>query len=129
MAIGRRLASRLERIVYVVAGLPLAIRGPAFAPAPEAEVIRRAFAREYWRPRSMRDAAELALGIVLTPIAVPVAAVWFTARNGPVIRRREGKGLASQFAEQLRLYCSAGIVAPWYYVLSLYRDGSRRAPT
>ena len=129
MAIGRRLASSLERIVYVVAGLPLAIRGPAFAPTPEAEVIRRAFAREYWRPRSMRDAAELALGIVMTPIAVPVAAAWFTARNGSVIRRREGKGLASQFAEQLRFYCAAGIVAPWYYILSLHCDGSRRAPT
>ena len=129
MAIGRLLGSSLERIIYVIAGLPIAVHGPAVAPTPEAQVIRRAFAREYWRPRSMRDAAELAFGILLAPIAVPLAALWFTARNGPIIRRREGKGLAGQFAEQLRLYERAGVVGPWYYVLSLHRDGWRRAPT
>jgi hypothetical protein len=50
-------------------------------------------------------------------------------RNGPVIRRREGKGLATQLAEQFRFYGRAGIIGPWYYILSLHRDGARRAPT
>jgi hypothetical protein len=46
-----------------------------------------------------------------------------------MIRQREGKRLTAQFVEQLRLYLRAGIVGPWYYILSLHRDGSRRAPT
>ncbi len=79
--------------------------------------------------KSPGEAVELVLGILLAPIAVPVAALWFTLRNGPVIRRREGKGLAAQFVEQLQLYLAAGIVSPWYYIFSLHRDGRRRAPT
>jgi hypothetical protein len=129
MSIGRRAATELERTIYVIGGLPIAIRGPSRAISPAAQEIRRAFARRFWRPGSVREAMELAIGIMLAPIAVPVAAAWFTARNGPVIRRREGKRVVAQFIEQLRLYCSAGAVGPWYYILSLHRDGAQRAPT
>jgi hypothetical protein len=129
MATGRRIGESLERMVYVIAGLPIAIHGPAIATTPAAREIRRAFARRYWRPASPGEAIELATGIILAPIAVPLAALWFTACNGPTIRGREGKSLAGQFVEQLRLYGRAGIVGPWYYILSLHRDGARRAPT
>lgn len=123
------LRARLEQIVYVVAGLPIAIRGPATAPGPAGRVIIEAYRRRFWRLVDVRDAVELGIGIVLAPIAVPLAALWYTMRNGPTIRRREGKGLATQLAEQMRLYASAGIVGPWYYIFSLHRDGARRAPT
>jgi Sugar-transfer associated ATP-grasp len=129
MAIGRRIATELERMVYAAAGLPIAIRPAALQSDEAATVVRRAFARHYWRPRSLAEALELAAGLLVAPVGVPLAALWFTARNGPVIRRREGKGLAAQFGEQLRLYASAGIVGPWYYIFSLHRDGQRRAPT
>jgi hypothetical protein len=129
MSIGRRLAGELERTVYAAAALPIAIRGRSNAPTAAAGDIRAAFARKYWRPKSLNEAVELATGIVLAPIAVPLAALWFTAKNGPIIRKREGKGLIAQFVEQLRLYASAGIVGPWYYILSLHRDGKQRAPT
>jgi hypothetical protein len=129
MAIGRGLGVGLERTVYVIAGLPIAIRGVSRAPTPEAQVIRRAFARRYWHPDSVTDAVALIAGLLLTPIAVPAAALWYTARNGPTIRRREGKGIAAQLFEQLRLYATVGILAPWYYIFSLHRDGMRRAPT
>jgi hypothetical protein len=129
MSIVNRLASELERTLYVVAGLPIAIHGHWSAPTPAARDIRRAFARRFWRPESIRDTLELAAGLILTPIVVPLAALWFTARNGPTIRRRKGKGLIAQFAEQLWLYASAGILGPWYYILSLHRDGRNRAPT
>ena len=126
---GRWIANELERTIYVVAGLPIALHGAANAPSPEAEVIRRAFSFQYWRPRSLRETFELVLGLVAAPVAVPAAALWFTARNGSIVREREGKGLVAQFMEQLRLYASAGIVGPWYYILSLHRDGARRSTT
>jgi hypothetical protein len=115
--------------VYVIAGLPIAIRGPSLAPSAAAREIRSAFARRYWRPATVGQAAELVIGIFLAPIAVPLGALWFTVRDGPAIREREGKGLAAQFFEQLRLYGRAGVVGPWYYIFSLYRDGPRRALT
>jgi hypothetical protein len=129
MSIGRSLGDALERTIYVIAGLPIAIRGASLAPTPDAAVIRRAFARRYWRPDLPRDAAALFFGLILTPVAVPATAFWFTFRNGPIIRQREGKRVLAQFAEQLRLYVVSGILAPWYYILSLHRDGVRRAPT
>lgn len=129
MAIGRRVGASLENVVYVIAGLPIAVRGAAMAPTPHAAIIRSAFARRYWRPNSLTDALALALGILLVPLAVPAAALWYTARNGPAIRRREGRGVVAQFLDQMRLYVSAGVLAPWYYIFSLHRDGTRRAPT
>lgn len=129
MPLARTVRRSVERTIYVIAGLPIALRGPAVAPTPEARVIRQAFARLYWRPATIRDAVETAIGLILAPVAVPVAALWFTARNGRIIREREGKGLGTQFAEQIHLYARAGILAPWYYILSLHRDGDRRGPT
>ena len=129
MAFSPWLRGRVEQIVYVVAGLPIAVHGPLSAPSPAARTILEAYRHRYWHPATMREAAELAIGIALLPVLVPLAALWFTLRNGPTIRRREGKGLGAQFAEQMRLYLSAGIVGPWYYILSLHRDGARRAPT
>ena len=125
----RLLGNLLETTVYVIAGLPIAIRGMLIEPKTPADELRRAFASIYWKPRSLSDGIALALGLILAPVAVPAADLWFTARNGRAVRIREGKGLASQFAEQLRLYVTAGIFGPWYYILSLHRDGARRAPT
>jgi hypothetical protein len=127
----RRIAVELERTIYVVAGLPIALRVSLGEGGCDkaCNVTRRAFAQRYWRPQHPLEWLELVIGIVLTPLVVPLAALWFTARNGPVIRAREGKGVVTQLAEQVRLYFAAGILAPWYYIFSLHRDGDRRAPT
>ena len=125
----RSVQNRLERTVYVIAGLPIAIRGGNSGPSSAAREIHRVFARHYWRPRSVAEFLELAAGLAIAPIAVPIAALWFTARNGRVIRAREGKSITGQFFEQLRLYASVGVFGPWYYILSLHRDGIGRAPT
>src|SRR5579864_63800 len=121
MSVTQEIGRLLERTVYVIAGLPIALRGASLAPNKNAKVIRRAYSHRYWRPESIADAIALSAGLLLTPIAVPLMALWFTLRNGPVIRRRDGKGLVAQFFEQLRLYGSAGIVGPWYYIFSLHR--------
>jgi len=125
----RWIEVEVERTFYVVGGLPIAIRGASLPGTIAAKEIHSAFAHRYWHPASMREAAELVLGLALAPFAVPLAALWFTLRNGAYIRQREGKGRARQFLEQLRLYSSAGVIGPWYYILSLHRDGSRRAPS
>ena len=129
MQVARSLRNLLETTVYVISGFPIALRGILVEPKAPADELRRAFASTYWRPRSFRDCLALLLGLLLTPIAVPAVDLWFTLRNGPTIRHREGRGLVSQFAEQLKLYATAGIFGPWYYILSLHRDGARRAPT
>jgi hypothetical protein len=125
----RRIAVELERTIYVVAGLPIALRARSDGEEAACRDVRRGFAQRYWRPQRFLEWVELVIGITLAPLFVPLAALWFTGRNGPVIRAREGKGIARQFAEQLEFYFSAGILAPWYYIFSLHRDGVRRAPT
>jgi hypothetical protein len=126
------IAERGERIIYRIAGLPIAIAvwlASRDADSSATPVIDAAFASCYWRPSSGWEWAELVLGMLLWPVALFGASLWFTARNGPVIRRRTGKRLARQFAEQVRFYFSAGVLAPWYYIFSLHDDGEVRAST
>ena len=118
-----RLRQIAERLVYRVAGLPVALRRH-----PE-DPLRTAFARHYWQPAGAAEWLELAAGILLAPAGALAASAWFTWRNGAVIRRRTGKTVRAQVGEQLRLYLSDGILAPWYYIFSLHDDGARRAPT
>jgi hypothetical protein len=120
------IAERAERLVYRVGGLPIAVsalRG-AKSRAGGDRPLEAAFARRYWHPADAAEWLELAAGIILSPVAVLGSSLWYTARNGPAIRRRAGKGLSRQFAEQLQLYLSAGALAPWYYLFSLDEDGS-----
>jgi len=129
MAFSPWFRGRLEQIIYVVAGLPIAIHGQASAPNDASKAILDAYSRRYWHPVDARGWTELVIGLALMPVIVPLSSLWFTLKNGPTIQRREGKGLLAQLAEQMNLYASAGILAPWYYILSLHRDGARRAPT
>ena len=91
MSIGRRVANGLERTIYVIAGLPIALHGVSIAPTPHARIIRRAFADRYWHPKSFSDTAALLTGLPLVPLAVPLAALWFTMRNGPAVRWRAAR--------------------------------------
>jgi hypothetical protein len=118
-----RLRQSAERLVYRVAGLPVALRRWPNDP------LRSAFSRSYWRPADTGQWVELIAAIALSPLAVAAASMWFTARNGAVVRRRSTKPIAAQLREQLRLYFSDGILAPWYYIFSLDEDGVARAPT
>ena len=116
-----RIATSAERIVYRIAGLPVAVS--ALLDSRPGDPLKSAFAWRYWRPNDAGEWVELAIGLVTWPVAVPLGAAWFTLRNGAVIRRRNGKGMARQLAEQLKLYFTAGVLAPWYYIFSLYEDG------
>src|SRR5437764_2636624 len=120
------LASRAERLVYRIAGLPVALSGGR---SRSSDPLRAAFVWRYWRPRDAGEWAELALSLVTWPIALVLGSLWYTARNGAIIRRRYGRAIAAQLADQFRFYFSAGVLAPWYYIFALHDDGRRRART
>jgi len=121
-----RLRQSAERLIYRVAGLPVAM-GAALGGSDDP--LHAAFARRYWRPENATEWAELAAAMILWPFGLLGASAWFTARNGTVIRGRTGKRISAQLREQLALYFSDGILPPWYYIFSLHDDGARRAPT
>ena len=124
------LADSAERLVYRAAGLPVALGVLLGAyGSPSDDVLRSAFARRYWHPESASEWAELLGGIVLWPLGLLLASAWFTFRNGRVTRQRYGKPLSAQIGEQMRLYFSSGVLAPWYYIFSLHDEGEKRADT
>ena len=118
-----------ERIVYRVAGLPIAILVWFGSSADDSDPLQAAFAWRYWHPSGMGEWSDLVTAVLVWPLALLLAALWFSARNGAVIRRRCGKPLTLQFMEQLKLYFRAGVLPPWYYIFSLHDDGDRRATT
>lgn len=121
-----RLRQSAERMIYRVAGLPMAMKA---ALGDSTDPLHAAFAYRYWHPESGGEWAELAAALVIWPFGLLLASAWFTARNGAVIRSRTGKKIAAQWREQFDLYFSDGILPPWYYIFSLHDDGARRAPT
>lgn len=124
------LADSAERLVYRVAGLPVAVGALFLASGDKtADTLQSAFALQYWNPESAAELAELLGAIVLWPIGLLLASAWFTWRNGEVTRLRHGRSLPRQFGDQLKLYFTDGVLPPWYYIFSLDDDGSHRART
>src|SRR4051794_7311129 len=125
------IADSAERIVYRVAGLPVAVR-ELFANRDiddQTNLLQSVFAARYWHPEEVADWLELTVAIPIAPGGLLLASAWFNLRNGKLIERRSGKSISKQFVEQLRLYVSAGVLPPWYYIFSLHDEGPKRAPT
>jgi hypothetical protein len=122
------LAQSAERLVYRIAGLPVAIGALLGASASDAgDQLHYAFAHRYWHPEGAGEWFELVAAMVSWPLALLLATAWFTLHNGPVISRRHGKSLGTQAKEQVRFYFSAGVLPPWYYIFQLHDDGASRA--
>jgi hypothetical protein len=109
-------------VTYQMAGLPIAVRATfeQASAAPDA-VIRRAYARRYWKPRTPTELAQLALAILASPFALVGLEAVFTARNGGEVARRSHRPIHRQLFDQLRLYFAAGVLPPWYYIFELHR--------
>jgi hypothetical protein len=121
-------ADAAERLIYRVAGLPVAVGALFDAPGMEPQdALRCAFVKCYWHPQGLGDWAELAGASILWPLGLLAACAWYTWRNGTVIQARCGKSIPAQIGEQLKLYFSDGVLAPWYYIFSLHDDGEARA--
>src|SRR5439155_22568253 len=120
----------LESIIYSAAGLPLVVLGllrletaPTVGPRWWA---RQAFLSEFRRRWSWREGSALILALLLWPVLLLIAMAWYTATQGRAARRVSGRSLPGQLSDQLRLYLSAGILPPWYYLFDLY-EADRRA--
>ncbi len=118
----RNVASRAERLLYRIAGLPVAVSALLLSGADSGDPLQTAFAWRYWHPEGPGEWSELIGGFVTWPLALLLGSLWFTMRNGRIIRGRNGKSIATQLSDQFRLYFSAGVLAPWYYIFSLHDD-------
>lgn len=115
-----------ERVLYRVAGLPVAVRALFGRDAESAaKRLRAIYAQEFWKPRSAADAIALLVALVVWPFGIIAAAIAATLKNGAVVRERCGKSSFRQFVEQLGSYAAAGILPPWYYVFELYEEGAK----
>jgi hypothetical protein len=120
MSLLMKIAVRGEKLVYRIGGLPVALRSSQGDRA--CDIIRRAYAHAYWRPGSWDGYAEIAAAWLLWPIIAFIGPLRFTAKNGPAMRRRYGRGLIPQFLDQVRLFFTDGVVAPWYYIFELAKE-------
>src|SRR4029450_8734519 len=67
----RSARTRATKIVYRVAGLPIAVRALRHPPPDSpGKLVRSAYRSRYWTPASPGDLLELLLGVLLTPIIV-----------------------------------------------------------
>lgn len=87
--------------------------------------IHKCCSREFWRESNGRTRAALVLAFGLRPVMILLLATYCCGRNGPEIKRKNGKGVLRQFFEQTGLARAHCILPPWYYILELYDDDKR----
>jgi len=87
-----------------------------------ASVVHQTYAREFWRERRFTGRLGLFAQLLTWPPIVFGTSAWFTALNGPAIRRRSGKGVVRQMYEQLQLATRHAILPPWYYMFELFEE-------
>jgi hypothetical protein len=98
----------------------------ASASPSAAEIVHCAFLHEAWRERGWlaRLGVALRLALLWLPTNAAIAA-WSSALNARAVKRRTGKGIARQLAEQLPLLARHDIRAINYYAFELYDDARR----
>lgn len=129
-AIKDRVLRGAETLAYDLSGLPNAVRDlrqraqTADGGAPGCR-LHRTYSGLVWGNPSLGQRLRLVLAVVLWPLALPVAIGLYTWRNGPAIRRRAGKSVPRQMAEQLQVAVRHSVAPPWYYMFELYLDDRR----
>jgi hypothetical protein len=118
----KALLRHAEALAYHVAGLPMALRGlfrgKPPASLPPADYLHRYYAWRYWRlPFGPLKGLVAAL---LWPVALVVAIIVFTRRNGRAIAERSGVSIARQVMGQVEMAARHAIAPFWYYMFELY---------
>jgi hypothetical protein len=109
-------------VTYRIAGLPIAVRNGIGGRGEASErVLRRAYARRYWRPRGWSERSQLLIAAIIWPFAVAALQIAYTLKNGAAAARQSHRPVPRQILDQLRLYLSAGVLPPWYYIFELHR--------
>src|SRR3954463_7276881 len=112
-------------LTYQIAGLPMAVRHSVGGRGRTPDrVLRRAYARRYWRPQSMAERAQLAIALLSWPFVLLALQITFPLKNGGEVARRFHRPIHRQLVDQLRLYLGAGVLPPWYYIFELHRRPS-----
>lgn len=119
----RRARDYGRKVTYRIAGLPIAVGAllPIRTAVTPARIIRGAYARQFWRPRAVADFGALLLALVLWPFALIGLQAAFVTKNGSLIARSSHRSRFRQLLDQTRLYFTAGVLPPWYYMFELYR--------
>jgi len=96
----------------------------------DASTVHKFYTRGVWRDRSPGARVLLLVRILfLWPLSTAVMTALGIAMNGAAARRRFGKPLWRQIAEQLHLAVRHSVPPPWYYVFGLWDDARRsKAP-
>jgi putative polysaccharide biosynthesis protein len=124
----RRARNYGTRLVYRVAGLPIAARALRHPPPHSpGKLVRSAYRTFYWTPHSPAELLELLMGLILSPVIAVGMMILFTARNGEIIKGQTGRSIAAQLGDQVWLYVKAGVLPPWYYIYELHRHPVKRA--
>ena len=116
---------RFEGTLWRAASLGLIVNLILFPKrfSPSARTIGDAYRFRFWPPRSVGEFFDLVIAILIWPVGMSLAALWFTAKNGAVVRQRSGVPVWRQLVDQLRLVCTSGLMPPWYYIFELYGPG------
>ena len=93
---------------------------------PASLAIGRAYTYRFWHPAAADEWIDIGIAILIWPIGIVFCALWFTRQNGPIVASRFGRSVARQFADQLRLAVTSGLLPAWYYIFELYRPGGMR---
>ena len=115
-----------EQFAYDVAGLPMAIRHGLRGRPPVSEpaaYIHWFHGRFFWRLAS--GPLRGLVAAIAWPVALAVAVVVFTRRNGAAIQSRTGVAVWHQMYQQIQLAAGASIAPFWYYMFELYYDERR----
>ena len=118
-----------EQFAYDVTGLPMALRHLARRRFPEsylapAEYIHRFHDWSYWRlPFGPLKAV---VSAIVWPVALVVAILVFTSRNGVAIARRSGVPVMRQVMGQIVMAARHSIAPLWFYMFELYLPDRHR---
>lgn len=96
-------------LAYKIAGLPVAVRGVITRDQSPEAVIRRAYARRYWRPQTALEIIRLLVAILIWPIVLIGVESVFLFRNGAAARRQSGRPFVRQMFDQLKFNSGAMI--------------------
>jgi hypothetical protein len=122
---------RAEDLAYDVVGLPMALQRlrtttlPSVQTAPAA-YLHAIYGDAFWRRPGLGGRLRMISGLILWPIALPIAVGLYTYRNGAAIEQRVGKSLIHQMREQVSLAARYSIAPYWYYMFELYDEERRR---
>lgn len=90
-----------------------------------AAFIHGCYRETRWTHASLRARIRLIAAMSVWPVYTIATLGRLTAHNGPAIKRRTGKGVLRQIAEQLYVQIDYSIAPPWYYMFELHDDGKR----